>query len=160
MKVREDAVIRPDGKPGIFGSVEVGAGASVLAIDKQQQTYLIREWKYPLSRYTLEVISGGVDGEESLEECARRELAEEAGLTGGALTDLGWMETITTMVKAPVRLFLAVDVEQGEASPGDDEFLEVVRMPFAEALQKAMSAEFEHAATVITILKAARLLGY
>lgn len=160
MKVREDAVTRPDGNAGIFGTVHIGAGASVLAIDRQKQVHLIREWKYPLNRYTLEVISGGVDGEESLEECARRELAEEAGLTGGLLTDLGWMETITTMVKAPVRLFLAVDVKKGESNPGSDEFLEVVQMPFLEAIEKAMSAEFEHAATVITILKAARLLGY
>lgn len=160
IKVREDKVTRPDGNPGIFGTVDIGVGASVLAIDRHKQVHLIREWKYPLNRYTLEVISGGVDGDESLEECARRELAEEAGLTGGALTDLGWMETITTIVKAPVRLFLAVDVEQGAANPGADEFLEVVQMPFSEAIDKAMSAAFEHAATVITILKAARLLGY
>ena len=158
--VREDAVIRPDGNPGIFGTVDIGVGASVLAIDRHNQVHLIREWKYPLNRYTLEVISGGVDGEESLEECARRELAEEAGLTGGVLTDLGWMETITTIVKAPVRLFLAIDVELGASNPGADEFLEVVQMPFPEAVERAMSAELEHAATVITILKAARQLGY
>ena len=160
IKVKEDAVTRPDGNHGIFGTVEIGAGVSVLAIDRDKQVHLIREWKYPLNRYTVEVISGGVDGDESLEECARRELAEEAGLTGGTLTDLGWMETITTIVKAPVRLFLVVDVELGESKPGADEFLEVVQMPFPEAFEKAMSAEFEHAATVITILKAARLLGY
>ncbi len=158
--MREDAIIRPDGNAGIFGTVHIGAGSSVLAINRKKQVYLIREWKYPLNRFTLEVISGGVDGDESLEECARRELAEEAGLTGGVLTDLGWMETITTIVQAPVRLFLAVDVELGASNPGADEFLEVVRMPFSEAIKKAMSAELEHAATVITILKAARLLGY
>ena len=160
IKVREDAVVRPDGNAGIFGSVEVGPGASVLALDRNRQAYLIREWKYPLNRYTLEVISGGQDEGESFEQCARRELAEEAGLTGGVLTDLGLMETITTIVKAPVQLFLAVDVEPGLANPSADEFLEVVQMPFTQAIQMAMNGDFEHAATVITILKAARLLGY
>lgn len=158
--MREDAVVRPDGSDGIFGSVYVGPGASVVAIDRQKFTYLIREWKYPLGAYTLEVISGGMDGEESAEQCARREMAEEAGLTGGTLIDLGNMDTITTIVKAPVQLFLATDVEVGAASPGQDEFLEVVRLPFAEAIDMVMSSELQHAATVITILKAARLLGY
>ncbi len=160
MKVREDAVIRPDGSDGIFGSVYIGPGASVVAIDREKYTYLIREWKYPLAKYTLEVISGGLDGDESLEQCARREMAEEAGLTGGTLIDLGNMETITTMVTAPVQLFLATNVEVGAANPGQDEFLEIVRLPFAEAIDMVMSSELQHAATVITILKAARLLGY
>ena len=160
MKLREDAVTRPNGNPGIFGTVEIGPGASVLAIDREKNIYLVREWKYPLARYTLEVISGGKDGEETFEQCARRELEEEAGLTGGTLMALGLMETITTIVKSQVQLFLATDVEPGVVIPGDDDIMEVVKMPFAEALEKAMSAEFEHAATVITILKAARLLGY
>ncbi len=160
MKLREDAVTRPNGKAGIFGSVEIGPGASVLAIDREKNIYLVREWKYPLARYTLEVISGGKDGEETIEECARRELEEEAGLTGGNLISLGLMETITTIVKAPVHLFLVTDVEPGMVIPGDDDIMEVVKMTFTEAIEKAMNAEFEHAATTITILKAARLLGY
>ena len=156
--VKEDAVHRPYGQPGIFGSVYIGAGASILAIDRERMCYLVREWKYPLDEFSLEVISGGQDGEEPIEECARRELAEEAGLTGGQLIQLGIMESITSIVKAPVHLFLALDVDQGIASPADDEFLEVVRMPFAEAYQMAMSGRLQHAATVITILKAAILL--
>ena len=156
--MKEDAVRRPDGNPGIFGSVYIGAGASIVAIDRDRMCYLIREWKYPLNAYSLEVISGGQDGGEPIADCARRELAEEAGLHGGELIELGVMESITSIVKAPVHLYLALDVEQGAASPSCDEFLEVVRMPFSEAYAMAIDGRLQHAATVITILKAAILL--
>lgn len=155
MTVKEDAVVRPDGKPGIFGSVYIGSGASVLALDAELNCYLVREWKYPLDAYSLEVISGGRDGKESFEECARRELHEEAGLRSERLIDLGMMESITTMVSAPVRLYLALESTPAAGTLEAGEFLEVVRMPFAEVLEMAMTGRLQHAATLITILRAA-----
>lgn len=158
MTVKEDAVLRPDKQPGLFGSVYIGPGASVLALDGDLNCHLVREWKYPLHSYSLEVISGGRDGEESFEECARRELREEAGLASERLIDLGTMETITTIVTAPVRLFLALEATPKPGMPGPDEFLEVVKIPFTEVLNMAMTGKLQHAATLITVLRAGILL--
>lgn len=44
--VREDKVLRPDGKKGIFGVVEAIGGISVLAVDDDNHVYLTEEYRY------------------------------------------------------------------------------------------------------------------
>src|SRR3989344_4829272 len=66
IEVREDIVIRPDGKDGIFGVVNMKAGVSILAFD-DEHVYLTKEFKYGIGAESIETISGGIDeGEEPL----------------------------------------------------------------------------------------------
>ena len=44
--VQEDTVIRPDGKEGIFTTVDNGTGVSVVALDKENNIYLVKEYFY------------------------------------------------------------------------------------------------------------------
>ena len=74
IEVKEDTVLRPDGKEGIFGTVEYGIGVSIIALDVQHNIYLIREYDYILEEYGIKTPSGGVDGKEPIVEAAKREL--------------------------------------------------------------------------------------
>src|SRR5690348_15777215 len=90
--VREDKVIRPDGQPGVFGVVHMVAGASVLPMTDSGTVWLVREYKYAIERPSLEVISGGVEEDETPLECAKRELQEEVGLIAAHWDDLGRLD--------------------------------------------------------------------
>src|SRR5690242_14144541 len=67
IEVVEDRVTRPDGQPGIYGTVSMKAGVAVLPIDGDGITYLTREYRYAIGRESIEVAGGGIDeGEEPL----------------------------------------------------------------------------------------------
>src|SRR5437868_652855 len=90
IKVREDQVIRPDGKPGIYGVVETRIATGVLALTPDLQVYLVGQYRYPMDEYSWEIIEGGSDdGDDGALLTAQRELQEEAGLVAEHWEPLG-----------------------------------------------------------------------
>lgn len=159
IRVREDKVLRPGGKEGIFGVVEMVAGSSVLPVDNEGNVYLVSEYKYGIERESLEVMSGALASGETPLEAAQRELKEELGLTASQWDDLGCVDPFTTIVKSPNHLFLAQGLAQGSSSPDEGEELRTVKISLDEALARVMAGEITHAGSCVLILKAVRLLG-
>ena len=157
--VREDRVIRPGGSEGLFGVVEMVAGSSVLAIDAEDNAYLVREYKYAIGRESLEAVSGAIDEGETPLAAAARELREEAGLIAAEWQELGAIDPFTTAIQCRNHLFLARGLSHTAADPDDGEELSLVKLPFDAALQMVLAGEISHAASCVMILRAARLLG-
>ena len=154
ISVREDRLIRPDGHPAIFGVVEMKSGASVLALDSNDEVVLSREFKYAVERETLEVFSGGIETGESPLETARRELREEGGFAAAEWVDLGVIDPFTTAIRSPNYLFMALQLTQVERQLDAGEMLETLRMPFSEAVRMVLASEITHGASCTLILKA------
>jgi 8-oxo-dGTP pyrophosphatase MutT (NUDIX family) len=159
MRVREDRVIRPGGSEGLFGVVEMVGGSSVLAVDDNDDVYLVREYKYAVGRDSLEVVSGAIDAGETPLAAAKRELREEAGLIASEWRELGTVDPFTTAIRCTNHLFLAQALSPTPADPDDGEEISLVRVPLEEALQMVLAGEITHASSCILILRAARLLG-
>lgn len=157
--VREDQVVWEDGKPGMFGVIEIMPGVSVLALDDDGMVHLVREWKHPLGRYSLEVVSGGVEPDESPLEAAQRELAEELGFRASEWLALGTSNAHSTVVRANAHLFLARGLTPGPTAPDATEHLVPVSMSLDQALGAVMDGEITHTGSGLLILKAARALG-
>jgi len=157
--VREDKVVRPDGKDGVFGVVTMVDGVTVLPIDEEGNVYLAREYKYAVESDTIEAISGGIDEGEQPVDAARRELKEETGFGAGEMIPLGFVDPFTTVVKSRNWCFLARGLRGGETRLDGGEVVEIVKMPFARAVEMAMSGEVSHGASVAVILRAERYLS-
>ena len=156
--VRKDDVIRPDGEPGTHSIVSVRRGVTVLALDVDRQLHLTEEFHYGVGRVTLEGVSGGIEeGEEPL-AAARRELAEELGITAERWTDLGFVDPFTTNVFSPTRLFLAQVLSHGPSAPEGTELIRCVRVPLAEAVAMVLDSRISHAPTCVAILKTSILV--
>jgi ADP-ribose pyrophosphatase len=152
--VTRDEVIRPDGLPGSHCIVRLKAGVTVLAIDEADNAYLTEEFHYAVGRETLEAVSGGMDDGEDPAATARRELAEELGITAAEWIDLGVCDPFTSVVVSPTRLFLARKLSFGAAQLEGTESLRMRVLPFAEAVAAALDGRITHAPTCLLLLKA------
>ena len=56
-------------------------------------------------------------------------------------------------------MYLARDLRKKESHPDEDEFLNVITMPFQQLLEQVMDGTIEDAKTVATVLKTKVLLG-
>jgi 8-oxo-dGTP pyrophosphatase MutT (NUDIX family) len=157
--VREDQVIRPDGKPGIYGVVETRIATGVVALTPLYEVYLVGQFRYPTNMYSWEIPEGGTDGNEEPLAAARRELQEETGLTAARWSPLGHELHMSNCISSErAFLFLAQELTQSHAEPEGTEVLAVRREPLAQCLRMIASGEIVDALSIIALLHIARRL--
>ena len=155
MTVRVDDALLPNGKPCKREVCERVGGVGVLPIDENRMVTLVRQYRYPYETTTLESPAGKMDqGPENAENCGRRELSEETGLVAGTMIPMGEIRPSPGFMDERLHLFCAKELTQGEVHPDEDEFVEIVRMPFEELCQRIASGEIHDAKTVAAIGKA------
>jgi ADP-ribose pyrophosphatase len=158
MEVVEDEVIRPDGKGGIFGTVRIKDGISVLALDDEGYAYLTDEFHYALGRHSIEVVSGGIESHETPVEAAKRELQEELGIIAEHWTHLGNVHPFTTTVNSNAILFLAEKLTFTKPKPEGTEKISTIKVKFDHIVNKVHESEITHAQSCVLILKTDNLL--
>lgn len=159
IEVLEDQVINPDGKPGIYGTVVMKPGVSILALDEKNNAYLISEFHYALGKDSIEVVSGGMDGDEIPLQAAKRELKEESGIEAKEWVDLGRIDPFTSAIDSPAYLFLARGLTFGERTLEGSEVINIIKIPFDKAIHMVMESEITHGPSCVLILKAKKFLN-
>lgn len=130
--------------------VEHPGAVAIVAIDSDGKVALVRQRREAVRDYLLELPAGTLEEGESPLECARRELEEETGLTGGTWRELGGFYTTPGFCRERMHVFAAEGVDAGEAKPEEDEELELVRWDVREV--DARIAELEDAKTIAGLL--------
>ena len=106
-----------------------GPAAAVAAVDRRGRVVLVRQDRAGAGRKLLELPAGNVDGDEPPLAAAKRELEEETGLRGGRWEEAGAVYSTPGFCDERIHLFLARDLEEGEAKPEGTEEIEIVRVP-------------------------------
>ena len=114
---------------------------------------LVRQYRYAFSRVLTEIPAGKREPGEEPFVTAQRELREEIGATAGKWTELGALIASPGCYGEVLYLYMAQELTFGETHPDEDEFLDVVRMPFDRAVELCMTGELTDAKTVIALLK-------
>lgn len=161
IRVREDAVERPDGTPGIFGVIELRHPAVfVVPLTDDDEVVLVELDRHTVGR-SLEVPAGGTDGEDVL-AAAARELAEETGLAAASLELVGSTVALNGVCVAPEHVVLARGLRP-VASAAEHQHAEgiaaVRTVPWAEALDLVRTGGITDGETVTALMLAALALG-
>ncbi len=121
-------------------------------------TMLVRQWRHAWSISSWEVPAGTGDPGEDPLACARRELAEETGLVAARYTSLGIVHG-AAMLTGLAHLYLAEHLTESARAPeAYEQDMEVLRLPFAEALNAALDGQIVHSGSVTALCRAARAL--
>jgi ADP-ribose pyrophosphatase len=110
-------------------------------------------------RYLLEAPAGTLKRGEAPEVGAARELEEELGLVSGRLEKLSEFFVSPGFCEEKMWVYLATDLTETKQQLDDDEIIEVVRVPFAQALGMITTGEIDDAKTIIGVMLAAPRVG-
>lgn len=156
LHVQKDTVKLPNGKETTREWVRHPGASSVLPILPNKNIILVKQYRYPIGKVTLEVPAGKLDKNEDPLNCAMRELEEETGYVADKIKKMTTIATTVGFSNELIHLYVAENLSPGKFNPDDDEFINVVKMPFAEALKKVESGEIFDVKTIISILWYAR----
>lgn len=120
---------------------------------------LVRQYRHPAVRYLLEAPAGTLAHGERPDVGAARELEEELGLVASQFEKLSEFFVSPGFLEEKMWVYLATGLIPGKQALDDDEVLEIVRLPVAEALEMITSGEIQDAKTIIGLMLAAPRVG-
>lgn len=139
--------------------VHHSGSAVIIPVYDDGTVVLVRQYRHPAVRYLLEAPAGTLAVGERPEVGAARELQEELGLVATRLEKLSEFFVSPGFLEEKMWVFLATDFTEGEQRLDDDEFLDLVRLPIAQALEMITSGEIQDAKTIIGLMLAAPRVG-
>jgi ADP-ribose pyrophosphatase len=119
---------------------------------EEPQILLLRQYRYAAGGYLYEIPAGRLDGGESPEECAARELKEETGCTAERIERLTSILTTPGFTDEVIHLFMATGLTHGEHNREADEFVDLVIMRLAEALEFVRDGTITDSKTALALM--------
>ena len=157
--VRDDITL-PSGAPAKREVCLHNGAVCVVPVTDASEIIMERQFRYPFDEVIWEIPAGKLDSKnEDVLEAAKRELREETGYTAEKYTFLGNLYPSPAILSEKIAMYLATGLHKGEQELDEDEFLDVVKVPFAEVVEMIMRGEIPDAKTHTAVLKAKFLLG-
>jgi ADP-ribose pyrophosphatase len=157
IRVEEDQVIHPSGRPGVYGRVSFrNLAVGIIALDADDYTWLVGQYRYATDRYSWEIPMGGCPlGDDPLEG-ARRELREETGLHAARWTLLLEAQLSNSVTDELGRVYVAEELSAGAPEFGETEQITIRRLPFEQVLAMVMAGEITDVLSMAGVLKLAQ----
>ncbi|HAG13307.1 MAG TPA: ADP-ribose pyrophosphatase [Ruminococcus sp.] len=159
LHITKDTVLLENGSEALREVVHHPGGACIVPLTDQGEVLMVRQFRYPHHTDTLEIPAGKLEYGEDPLVCAERELMEEVGASAAKLEPLGTLFPTPAYDAEVIYMYLARNITLTHTQDLDaDEFLDVVRMPLADAVKMVMQNQVQDAKTQIALLKTAFLL--
>jgi ADP-ribose pyrophosphatase len=124
-------VYRPRGPRAVF----------VLPITRAGEGVLIRQYRYPLRATITEIVAGGVEAGEELQQAAARELREEVGGVASEWLALPGFYPQPSISGVVFYALLALGVVLGRSEHEDSELIERLVLPLPEVYRRLHAGE-------------------
>ncbi|HXC07246.1 MAG TPA: NUDIX hydrolase [Bacteroidia bacterium] len=154
ISVTKHDVLNPSGNPGTYSVVHFkNLAIGILALDENNNTWLVGQYRYPIEEYTWEIPEGGGNRTIPPLESAKRELKEETGIEARQWTLIQEMHLSNSATDEFCLLYLAQDLSFGEAEPEDTEQLQIRKIPFDELYKEVLDGKITDSLTITSVLK-------
>lgn len=157
--VKVDEVAMPDGKLAQREIVEHPGGVGVVALTDANEIIMVKQYRKPLDKSIYEIPAGKMDSGEEHRICGIRELEEETGYRAENFEYLGFIYPSPGFTDEVTHIYLATGLYPGKVNLDPDEFLDTVKIPLDEVVERIMNNEISDAKTVAGVLKTVKRLN-
>ena len=158
VKLYKDEAKLEDGSIVSRELIKHPGGVCVVPLDDEGYVYMVRQFRYPFQTQLIEIPAGKLEYGEDHRQCGLRELKEEAGAECESFTYLGKLYPTVAYDSEVIHMYLARGLSFGEQKLDDDEFLDVFKVKFEQAVEMVMNGEILDSKTQLAILKTKMLL--
>lgn len=152
MQLMHDTVELPDKTHGVREYIKHGGAVAMIAITKDKQIVLERQYRHPVKQIMIELPAGKLEKGEVELEAAKRELQEETGFTSDDWTCLGHCLPCIGYSSEKIIYYLAKNVVPGPSKLDEGEFVETFTIPFNEFVTMAYSGDVTDSKTLAGIM--------
>ena len=155
LTARRDTCQLPDGRiMDEYYVLEYPTFINVIAITKDDEMVLVRQYRHGLGRTCFELVAGCVEEGEDPMVAAQRELLEETGFSGGEWTETMCYSCNASAMNNLSHSYLAVGVERTDTQHLDaNEDIEVYTFPKDEVHQMLLRGDFMQASMIAPLYK-------
>lgn len=151
-------VILPNGREAKRDIVSHPGAAVIIPISKNEEIFMVRQYRKPIEKVSLEVPAGKLDQGEKAEVCARRELKEETGLSADNMKYIISVHSTPGFCDEVLHFFVATGLREGEVCADEDEIISCEKIALSGLLNKVFNNEITDAKTIIGIFFAEKIL--
>lgn len=110
-KVRLDDYALDQDRPFSSVVLQCADSVTVIPITTTREIILVRQFRFGIQDYSLEIPGGFVDDQEAIQVAAARELNEETGYTSPQWIYLGWVYANPVFMTARLHVYLALEAQ-------------------------------------------------
>jgi len=148
--IRTDTALSPrTGKEHDFYVIEARDWVNVIPLTEDHQVVMVRQYRHGSKKVTLEIPGGLVEGGDTPEKAAARELLEETGYRAKKWTKIGAINPNPALFNNRCYTFLAEDIKRvTDPSPDQTEEIEVSLLPLKEIPPLILKGKIDHAIVI------------
>jgi NTP pyrophosphohydrolases including oxidative damage repair enzymes len=154
ISVYKDEVLIEENNTTALREVIKHQGSVAIVALKNDCILLIKQYRYAIGKYVLEIPAGKLEKEENHLECASRELEEETGYQGNDFKEITSMVPSVGYCNEEIKIYITNNITK-VSTPLDcdaDEFIEVIELNINEAYQLVKEGKIIDAKTIIGIM--------
>jgi 8-oxo-dGTP pyrophosphatase MutT (NUDIX family) len=125
---------------------------NIVAVTPEQKLVVVKQFRFGVAKTTVEIPAGIIEGGESSQQAAIRELQEETGYTSANWKYLGWAEANPAFLNNICHHWLALDVVKTDAMQLDDgEEISVTELSLEEVGLEITKGSMRNALTLLAL---------
>ena len=149
----QDTMQIPNGNIAKWDLIDHKGAAAVVAVREDGRLLMVRQYRNPLERETLEIPAGGLNSrQEPSIDAARRELEEETGYTCDNMELLNSIFTTVAFCNEKIDIYVARNLKRGKQHLDEDEFINVEAYTVEELKQMIYDCRIQDAKTICGIM--------
>jgi ADP-ribose pyrophosphatase len=145
--IRENVTL-DNGVTTDFEFVAHPGATAIVPMISDARVLLLKQYRHSLREYIWEIPAGTLDPQESVIDCAKRELIEETGYSAKKWEKLGSFTPVPGYSDERIHIYLAADLQPARQNLDKDEIINVHEVDLSEAMEMIEKGEIQDAKSI------------